>query len=98
MRPVTRESLAPLVERHGERWNIWPSAHGWYALATLRRGLSWARPRGRYPVGFHGSYVRTFLTDTPEELAEAIEGEEAVIAGLLADGTLTADDTLGVEC
>src|SRR5512139_3329966 len=38
MPPITPESLAELVERHGERWNIRPSAHGRYALATLRRG------------------------------------------------------------
>lgn len=92
IRPITRESLAPMVERHGERWNIRPSAQGWYALATLRRDLSWVRPQGRHPVGFRGSYVRTFLTDTPEELAEAIEQEEAAITGLLADGTLMADE------
>lgn len=89
--PITRESLAPLVERHGERWHIRPSAQGGYAMATLRRGLSWVRPQGRYPVGFRGAYVTTLLADTLGELAEAIERENRVIAGLLADGTLRAE-------
>lgn len=89
--PITSESLAPLAERHGERWNIRPSAQGGYALATLRRGLSWVRPQGRNPVGFRGAYVQTLLTDTAEELAAAIERQDAAIEGLLADGTLKAD-------
>lgn len=89
--PITRESLAPLAERYGERWNIRPSAQGGYALATLRRGLSWVRPQGRNPVGFRGAYVQTLLTDTAEELAEAIEKQNTTITALLADGTLTAD-------
>lgn len=88
--PITRETLTPLVERHGDRWNIRPSAQGAYALATLRRGLSWVRPQGRNPVGFGGAYVQTLLTDTPEQLEEAIERENDTIARLLMDGTLKA--------
>src|SRR5688500_17679597 len=88
--PITPESLAPLAERHGERWNIRPSAQGGYALATLRRGLSWVRPQGRNPVGFRGAYVQTLLTDTAEELKAAIERENDTIARLLMDGTLKA--------
>lgn len=87
-RPITSETLAPLVERHGSRWRIWPSAHGEYACATLRRGLSWVRPHGRHPVGAHGAYVRTLVTDSPEELAAAIAQEDESIAHLLAENVL----------
>lgn len=90
-RPITPETLTPLVERYGQRWNIRPSAQGGYALASLRRGLSWVRPQGRLPVGFGGSYVQTLLTDSPEELEEAIEQENTAIARLLSDGTLRAE-------
>lgn len=88
--PITTEMLAPLMERHGGRWRIWPSAQGEYACATLRRGLSWVRPHGRHPVGAHGAYVRTLVTDSPDELAAAIAGEDENIAHLLAENVLTA--------
>lgn len=89
--PITAELLAPLAERHGDRWRVWPSAQGEYACATFRRGLSWAWPAGRSPVGPGGAYVRTLVTDSPEELAEAIATENDSIARMLAAGTLRTD-------
>lgn len=88
--PITRETLAALTEQHGERWNIWPSAQGMYACATLRRGLSWTDPSGRHPVGAGGAYVQSLVMDSPEELQEAIEQQNDTIKILLADGTLRA--------
>lgn len=89
--PITPEALAPLIERHGARWKIWRSAHGAYACATLRRGLSWVCTQGRVPVGAGGAYVRSLVTDSPEQFQEAIDEENRIIAALLADGTLKAD-------
>lgn len=89
--PIIKETLQPLIEQYGERWNIWLSAQGTYACATLRRGLSWVDSQGRNPVGAGGAYVQSFVTDSPAELQEAIEEENANIAALLADGTLKAN-------
>lgn len=89
--PITLGTLAPLIERHSDRWKIWPSAHGEYACATARRGLSWVRPGGCDPVGPGGAYVQTLVTDSPEELSEAITQENERIARLLTQGELRRD-------
>lgn len=89
--PITAEALVPLVERHGGRWRIWPSAHGEYACATLRRGLSWVRPQGRHPVGAGGAYIQTLVTDSLEELQESIARQNESIARMLADNALRTD-------
>lgn len=91
MPPIDRKALAPLIDRYGERWKVWHSAQGQYACATVRRGLSWVRPQDRHPVGARGAYVQTLVTESPGELAAAIEQADGEIGRLLATGALRKD-------